>query len=779
MSTSESSSTPPILRGIHAALPAPLLSQILSSRILLVGSGGIGCELLKNLALSGFRHVQVIDLDTIDVSNLNRQFLFRSRHVGMAKCKVASEAAMQMIPPLHNADNDDDDTPPAYVPHHGNILDNNQFHVPYIQTFSLVLNALDNITARRRVNRLCLASGIPLIEAGTAGYLGQVTVIDKNAGVECYECQAKSTQKVYPICTIRSTPSMPVHCVVWAKELYKLCFGGKVEESMLFEDEESLRAEKDGAADENDLAEKSSADTTDGAGKTDTEKSTDASNKSVDSTTNNNEPPGEKSTHQSKDDNFESTLRLAAQQALTALFVTEINKQIGMNRYKNAEKVPLPLSLEDLEKCTATEVIPPTQRKDYQPTQIWSPAECLVEMVSCFLQVSNSSTPPLPEFDKDDEMAMRFVTAASNLRSYVFHIEPIQSLYSAKGIAGNIIPAIATTNAIVAGLQVLQAFHILKCQWMYKNGEIEDVGGGIKKLCRYTYCLREKTRRGYILQPTTLPLPNPNCFVCRNAVISLSLNTKEWTLQMLLTRVIKKELGFSQPTILVGGDIVYEEGDDIDPSEYASNLSKKLIGLPSGGVGHGTVIGVEDFTQDLEVEICVSHKDEWFIAVEDEVAGGKKDIKLDDREESEKFEIGGKKPSVPPSAATTDEAQTTKDSTADDDDSSVEVMGMESTANNAQKPSAENNGSSKEAEAGNVEDDDDDSDIEIIEGGTTDAVAATSNENTSESRMPLKKRRLDWDRENQNGDDAKKAKIAEDTPAANSAEIEIIEIDSD
>lgn len=85
----------------------------------------------------------------------------------------------------------------------------------------------------------------------------------------------------------------------------------------------------------------------------------------------------------------------------------------------------------------------------------------ILEMKS---EVNGDGPEPLITFDKDDEDTLDFVTASANIRSSIFGIES-KSRFDTKQMAGNIIPAIATTNAIVAGLCVLQSFKVLRGEY--------------------------------------------------------------------------------------------------------------------------------------------------------------------------------------------------------------------------------------------------------------------------------------------------------------------------
>ena len=161
-----------------------------------------------------------IDLDTIEVSNLNRQFLFRKCHVGHSKAETASEAVKQF------------DASISIKGHLGNIKAK-EFDSEYFNKFDIVLNALDNTEARRHVNRLCLSTKKAFVESGTQGFVGQVIpIIPKYS--QCWECTPKqSNQKTYPVCTIRSTPDKPVHCIVWAKLMFALLFGPPDDSNMI------------------------------------------------------------------------------------------------------------------------------------------------------------------------------------------------------------------------------------------------------------------------------------------------------------------------------------------------------------------------------------------------------------------------------------------------------------------------------------------------------------------------------------------------------------------
>ncbi|KAJ1651548.1 NEDD8 activating enzyme [Dispira simplex] len=176
-------------------------------KVLVVGAGGLGCEILKNLALSGFTNIHVIDMDTIDLSNLNRQFLFRTKDIGQPKATVAAEFLQRR---LHGI---------KVTPHFNRIEDKDD---AFYRQFDLIVCGLDSVEARRWINALVIRlneSGtvLPLIDGGSEGLGGQARVI-LPPHTSCYECSLDLLKKqtVYPLCTIANTPRLPEHCIEWA-----------------------------------------------------------------------------------------------------------------------------------------------------------------------------------------------------------------------------------------------------------------------------------------------------------------------------------------------------------------------------------------------------------------------------------------------------------------------------------------------------------------------------------------------------------------------------------
>uniref|UniRef100_A0A671RC84 E1 ubiquitin-activating enzyme n=1 Tax=Sinocyclocheilus anshuiensis TaxID=1608454 RepID=A0A671RC84_9TELE len=213
--------------GQIAVFGSKLQELLAKQRYFLVGAGAIGCELLKNFAMmglaSGEGEVIVTDMDTIEKSNLNRQFLFRPWDVTKMKSETAAAAVKQMNPSIRITGHQN-----RVGPDTEKIYDDDFF-----ESLDGVTNALDNVDARMYMDRRCVYYCKPLLESGTLGTKGNVQVVIPFL-TESYSSSQDPPEKSIPICTLKNFPNAIEHTLQWARDEFEGLFKQPAENALQY-----------------------------------------------------------------------------------------------------------------------------------------------------------------------------------------------------------------------------------------------------------------------------------------------------------------------------------------------------------------------------------------------------------------------------------------------------------------------------------------------------------------------------------------------------------------
>ncbi|WZY90030.1 hypothetical protein YC2023_046765 [Brassica napus] len=194
---------------------AKLQKKLEDARVFTVGSGALGCEFLKNMALMGVScgsqgKLTVTDDDIIEKSNLSRQFLFRDWNIGQAKSTVAASAAAAINPKFKI----------EALQNRVGAETENVFDDAFWENLTVVVNALDNVNARLYVDSRCLYFQKPLLESGTLGAKCNTQMVIPHL-TENYGASRDPPEKQAPMCTVHSFPHNIDHCLTWARSEFE------------------------------------------------------------------------------------------------------------------------------------------------------------------------------------------------------------------------------------------------------------------------------------------------------------------------------------------------------------------------------------------------------------------------------------------------------------------------------------------------------------------------------------------------------------------------------
>lgn len=458
-------------------------------RQFLVGAGAIGCEMLKNWSMMGLAtgpgaKIHVTDLDTIEKSNLNRQFLFRPKDLGKFKSEVAAAAVADMNPALK-----------------GHILCKQEpvgqstesvFNDEFFAGLDGVTNALDNVAARQYMDQRCVLYEKPLLESGTMGTKGNVQVVIPHL-TESYSSSQDPPEKQTLSCTVKNFPNAITHTIEWSRQEFDALFVKPIESVNQYLSEPNyLENSLKYSGQQRELVEQI-----------------------VSYLVTNRPLTFEECIVWARlqfEDKFNNNIR----QLLHSLPKDHLTST-GQPFWSGPKRAPDPLTFDSSDHTHLAFIIAAANlhaynyglRGETDPNVFKKIADSVIvpefaPRSGVKIQISENdpvdqSTPgsndsddvikklPPPsslagfrltpvEFEKDDDTNhhIDFITAASNLRATNYKI-PVADRHATKQIAGKIIPAIATTTALVVGLVCLELYKIIDGKRKleeYKNGFI-------------------------------------------------------------------------------------------------------------------------------------------------------------------------------------------------------------------------------------------------------------------------------------------------------------------
>jgi len=466
--------------------------SLANMNIFVVGAGAIGCELLKNFALMGVAcgtdpnkgMCYVTDMDIIEKSNLSRQFLFRNSDIGKYKSETSVVAAKAMngaFKTLHYNMRVGADT-------------ENVFNDEFWASIDCVYPALDNVDARLYVDQRCVFYRKPMFESGTLGTKGHTNVFIPNM-TEHYGAKRDPPEPSFAICTLKHFPHLIEHTLAWARDWYEEAYKQAFDDVNAYLDNENyfdtLEAQQNMKLDTLNRIKESLMDRRPSTYAdcilwarekfedmfcnsikqllfnfpTDKMVSSDGG-ASVPFWSGTKKPPRALVF----DIQDEIHMEFIVSNALLRAKAYNIEAPSGMDIYLEVLptiNVPQFTPKGDMKIPSNDEEAKTQASNDANITNSSSGADVDAkcrEVMASFpsrsdVQASGFALTAM-EFDKDDDMQMRIITATSNLRARNYAI-PEQSFHQSKLIAGKITPAIATTTALVTGAICVELFKTL------------------------------------------------------------------------------------------------------------------------------------------------------------------------------------------------------------------------------------------------------------------------------------------------------------------------------